>query len=108
MAKPKMSSHEHDFEDCGSDEQQCDSACQATCHLCSVCKKSRQEIAKDIADVKQYVISSTENIVQQLSKVKNLRTLTDIVGVLANYSKELDWLSREQLVGMAVWNEKRD
>ena len=101
-----MANHTHDFMACGSDEQQCDSACHAT-HICSVCGKSRQEIAKDIADVRQHVIDSTEDIVQQLSKVKNLRTLNDIVKVLVTYSKELDWLSREQLVEMALWNERR-
>src|SRR5271166_2424 len=106
MAKPKMSSHEHDFQDCGYDEQQCDSACRAESHLCSTCGKSRSELAKDAADVRQHVLSSTKNIVQQLEKVKNLRTLTDIVGVLVNSSKELDWLSREQLVEMAVSRER--
>jgi hypothetical protein len=90
---------------CGTDEQQCDSACHAE-HECSICGKSRSELAKDVADVRQHLISSTEDIIQQLSKVKNLRTLTDIVDVLANYSKKLDWLSREQLVEMAVWGEK--
>ena len=98
--------HEHDFLDCGYDEQQCDSACRAGSHLCSTCGKSRSELAKDVADVRQHVLSSTENIVRQLEKVKNLRTLKDIVGTLEHYSKELDWLSREQLVEMAVQNER--
>jgi|SRR5579863_2725509 len=99
--------HEHFFQDCGYDEQQCDSACRADSHLCSVCGKSRSELAKDAKDVRQHVLNATEHIVQQLSKVKNLRTLTDIVSVLVDSSKELDWLSREQLVEMAVGNERR-
>ena len=98
-------SHKHDFLDCGYDEQQCDSACRADSHLCSTCGKSRSELAKDTADVRSHVISSTKNIVQQLGKVENLRNLKDIVECLAHYSKELDWLSREQLVEMAVNNE---
>jgi hypothetical protein len=97
--------HQHGFVACGSDEQQCDSACQAH-HVCGVCGKSRSEIAKDTADVKDHVLSSTESIIKDLSKIKNLRTLNDIVKTIAHYSKELDWLSREKLVEMAVREER--
>lgn len=98
-------SHKHDFLDCGYDEQQCDSACRAESHLCSTCGKSRSELAKDVRDVRQHVIDSTKEIAKQLGKVENLRTLEDIVGTITHYSKELEWLSREQLVEMAVRNK---
>ncbi len=101
-----MSSHEHFFMDCGYDAQQCDSACRAESHLCSKCGKSRSELAKDTADVRLHVISTAKEIVKQLAKVENIRSLKDIVGAITHYSNKLDALSREQLVEMAVGNEQ--
>jgi len=98
--------HTHDFMACGSDEQQCDSACRAG-HECSVCGKSRSEIAKDIDDVRAHVTASVHTILADLMEATQLRTLKATVEVIAKCSKELDWLSREQLVEMAVWNERK-
>src|SRR5271157_2006691 len=94
-------SHKHDFLSCGYDEQQCDSACRASGHLCSTCGKSRSELAKDAADVRQHVVSSAQRIIAELLMVEQL-PLTEAVKLVARCSKQLDWLSREQLVEMAV------
>jgi hypothetical protein len=101
-----MSKHEHDFLDCGYDEQQCDSACQATSHLCSVCGKSRREAAKELTEVRAHVADSIQKIIRRLNNSATLPTLEDTVVSVKACSQELDWLSREQLVEMAVWDEK--
>jgi hypothetical protein len=99
--------HEHDFEDCGWDEQQCDSACRAESHPCSLCGKSRQEAAKDLAQVRAHIDASVQKIVAALVGGTGGRTLGETAEALKQCSKELDWLSREQLVEMAVWNERK-
>jgi len=99
--------HEHDFEDCGWDEQQCDSACRAESHLCSVCGLSREQAAKEPSEVRAHVDAAVQKIVASLIGGTGGRTLKETVAVIAQCSKELDWLSREQLVEMAVWNERK-
>jgi hypothetical protein len=96
--------HTHDFMACGSDEQQCDNACQAE-HECSVCGKSRSELAKDIDDVRLHVADTAREIIKSLEMALRL-PLPEVVEAVKDCSKELDWLSREQLVEMAVWSEK--
>lgn len=99
--------HEHDFEDCGYDEQQCDSACRAESHPCSVCGKSRQEAAKEPSEVRAHVDATVQVIVARLVGGTGGRSLKETVEVIKQCAKELDWLSREQLVEMAVWNERK-
>jgi hypothetical protein len=96
-----MAKHEHDFLHCGYDEQQCDSACRADSHLCSTCGKSRSELAKDTDDVRQHVVDSAREHIKTLEAALRL-PLPEAVEAIKDCSKELDWLSREQLVEMAV------
>lgn len=98
--------HTHFFMDCGHDAQQCDSACRAESHLCSKCGKSRQEAAKNVAEVRAHIETSVKDITDSLGGLTYLLTLKEAVEVIARCSKELDWLSREQLVEMAVGNER--
>jgi hypothetical protein len=100
-----MRKHEHDFEHCGYDEQQCDNECQANWHKCAICKKSRSEVAKQPKEVKAYVKDSTRQIINDLNRIMGMPTLAASVAVIEDCSKRLDWLRREQLVEMAVWNE---
>lgn len=103
-----MSKHKHDFLDCGYDEQQCDNECQSNSHKCGTCGKSRSQIAKeDPAGVKQHVADSTKQIIAALRKIEKLPTLEAMVEALQQNSKELDWLSRERLVEIATWEERR-
>jgi hypothetical protein len=99
-----MSRHEHFFMHCGYDEQQCDSACRAHSHKCSVCGKSRSELAKDTDDVRQHVVDAARDIIKTLETALRL-PLPEAVEAVKDCSKELDWLSREQLVEMAVRNK---
>ncbi len=96
--------HEHDFVDCGYDEQQCDSECRANWHKCSVCGKSRSALAKDAEDVRRHVVDSAREIIKTLEAALRL-PLPEAVEAIKSGSQELDWLSREQLVEMAVGNE---
>ena len=98
--------HEHDFEDCGWDEQQCDSACRAESHMCSVCGKSRQEAAKDLDEVRTHVADKARELIKRCEAALRL-PLPEAVEAVKDCSKELDWLSREQLVEMALWNERK-
>jgi hypothetical protein len=97
--------HEHNFMHCGTDEQQCDSACRATSHLCSICGKNRQEAAKEPDEVRAHVVDSAREIIKSLEMALRL-PLPEAVEAIQECSKELDWLSREQLVEMAVWDAK--
>lgn len=46
--QPRIETHEHDFvPPANDDEQQCDADCRANWHRCSICKKSRSELAKE-------------------------------------------------------------
>jgi len=72
--------HEHDFSVLppNDDEQQCDNDCVSNWHKCSICGKSRSEVAKgDPEEVRQYVLDSTETITKNLTKIKNLRNLKE-------------------------------
>jgi hypothetical protein len=101
-------SHEHDFMDCGYDEQQCDSECKSNWHKCSVCGKSRSQIAKEQPeDVLFHVIDCTGEIIVELQKVHKLK-LAAAVELIKECAKQLDWLSRERLVEMAVWEQQRE
>jgi hypothetical protein len=95
-----MTTHHHDFLDCGYDEQQCDSECKSNWHKCGTCGKSRSEIAKEFpADVKEFVTDITAEIIVDLRKVKDL-PLSEAVEILKDCSQKLDNLSRNRLVEM--------
>lgn len=106
-ASKKILPHKHEFVDCGYDEQQCDQACRAT-HVCETCGKTRSQIAKQTGDVLFQVKDSTLTIIGMLNKVIETTNLTDAVEIIQDCSEQLDQIARQQLVELAVWEEKRE
>lgn len=104
----KYRKHEHDFVAPGNDdEQQCDNDCVTNWHKCSICKLSRAQVAKEHAEeVRGHVTDTTRAIIRALRTSMKKSTLGETVRIVAECSKQLDWLSRERLVELAVNNER--
>ena len=99
--------HKHEFVDCGYDEQQCDTACRAT-HVCETCGKTRSQIAKQTGDVLFQVKDQTLTIIALLNNVMVTTNLTEAVETIKDCSDQLASIAQQQLVELAVWEEKRE
>lgn len=102
-----MPKHVHDFLDCGYDAQQCDSSCRSQ-HKCGVCGETRDQLAKDIPNVRSHTIDSARLSIKTLQlALRKGKTLVEFVDAIKRCSDQLGGLSREQLVEMAMWRENR-
>lgn len=104
----KYKKHEHDFIPPGNDdEQQCDNDCRTNWHKCSICKKSPAQVAKEHSgEVREHVADTTRAIIRALRTSMKKPTLGETIRIVQACSKELDGLSRERLVALAVSNER--
>lgn len=100
--------HEHNFVPPGNDdEQQCDNDCRTNWHKCSTCKKSQAQVAKEHpAEVRGHVTDTTQAIIRALRTSMKKPTLNESIRIVLACAEQLDALTRERLVELAVNNER--